>query len=166
MRARLQRRNGCSKDFSLIFKRIATENTLNNINAFAHDRGRADFFAFTLTDFFHEDLGGAEAQKKAVAGKILHDARFHRDLHRMARVRRDDAPAKLDPARLRGDDGKNGRRRASFKAVLAPPGIGFGDPECIKASILAGFGHGDGFVDRLHTELQYTDIKRSGHFAF
>ena len=43
--------------------------------------------------------------------------------------------------------------------MLAPPGIGFGDPESVEARIFAGLGHGDGFVHRLHAELQNSDVE-------
>ena len=58
------------------------------------------FLPFAFADFLHEDLRRAEAEQEAIAGDILHDARFHRDLHRMARVGRDDAPADLNASGL------------------------------------------------------------------
>jgi hypothetical protein len=40
--------------------------------------------------------------------------------------------------------------------MLAPPGIGLGDPEGIEPRIFAGFRHGYGFAHRFHAELQNT----------
>src|SRR6266851_8591244 len=83
---RLQRWNGSGEDFSLIFEWIAPENAFDDLNALAHDGGWSDFFPFPLSDFLHEDLGSAETEEKSITGEILHDARFHGDLHGMARV--------------------------------------------------------------------------------
>src|SRR5437660_7510822 len=47
--------------------------------------------------------------------------------------------------------------------MFAPPRIRLGEPESIEASTLAGFGHGDGFADGLHAELQNADFEGHGH---
>ena len=45
-----------------------------------------------------EDLRGPEAEQEPPGpGSLLHDARVHRDLHRVARERRDDPPADRQP---------------------------------------------------------------------
>src|SRR5258708_36708349 len=163
VRVRLQCRDSGGEYLTLIFKRITFEHPLDNFDAFAHHGRRADLFAFTLADFFHEYFGSSKPEEKAVARKVLHYARFHSHLNRMSRVRRNDAPAKLNAPRLRGDDGENRRRRARLKAVLAPPGIGFRDPERIEAGIFAGFRHRSGFAHRLHTQLQNADIEWHTH---
>jgi hypothetical protein len=48
--------------------------------------------------------------------------------------------------------------------MFPPPGIGFRDPEGVKARLLARLGHGGGFLDGLHAELKDSDIKWDGHF--
>src|SRR5580698_4376271 len=47
--------------------------------------------------------------------------------------------------------------------MFAPPGIGLGDPKRVETSVFAGFGHGDRLADRLHAELQNSDVKGDGH---
>src|SRR4029077_15856385 len=47
--------------------------------------------------------------------------------------------------------------------MLAPPRICFRNPECVEARLLAGLGHGDGFVHGLHAQLQDTDIEWNAH---
>ena len=96
----MQRGNAGRKNLSLIFERIARKHATDDFDAFAHHRSRTDLFAFTFADLFHENLGRAEAEQKAFSGEILHDAGFHRDLHGMASVRRNDSPAQLNAAGL------------------------------------------------------------------
>src|SRR5229473_1599523 len=47
--------------------------------------------------------------------------------------------------------------------MLAPPGIRLRNPEGVETGLLTGFGHGDGFVHRLHAELQDSDIEGNCH---
>ena len=71
--------------------------------------------------------------KRSRAGGLLHDARVHRDLHRMARVRRDDPPADRQPLRLARHQRRDDRRGARLHAVLAPPRVGLGEPDRVEA---------------------------------
>src|SRR5208282_6443559 len=163
MRIAPERRNVGGEDLSLIFELVALEYTADDLDAFAHYRGRADFLAFALADFFHEDLRRAEAEKKAVAGEILHYTRLHRNLHRVTGVRRNDSPAELNALGLAGDYGKNRGGGACFERMFAPPGIGFRDPEGVEARVLARLGHGRGFVDGLHAELKDSEVEWNCH---
>jgi len=47
--------------------------------------------------------------------------------------------------------------------VLSPPGIGFGEPEGVEAGSVAGLRHANGFLQRLHAELQHTYLERHTH---
>ena len=63
-----------------------------------------------------EDLRGAEAEDEPPGpGRLLHDPRVHRDLHRMARERRDDPPADREPLR------RAARSAPSTPSRSAPP---------------------------------------------
>ena len=163
VRVGFERRNAGGEDLALIVELVAREHAADNLDALTHHGRRADFLAFPLADFFHEDLRRTEAEKKAIAGKILHDASFHRDLDRMSRVRRNNSPPELNAFCLAGDDGENRGRRARFKRMFTPPGIGFGNPEGVETRVLAGLGHGDGFADGLHAELKNSDIEWNRH---
>ncbi len=45
------------ESFAFVFHFIAGEHGLDNLDALAHNRGRANFLSlFTFADFFHEDL--------------------------------------------------------------------------------------------------------------
>src|ERR1700688_4235044 len=51
--------------------------------------------------------------------------------------------------------------------MLPPPRIGFREPEGVEARGVASLRHANGFVERLHAELQHTDFERHAHlFAF
>src|ERR1019366_9496610 len=163
VRVALKRRNAGGENFALIFELIAFEHATNDLDAFTHHGSRPDFLAFSLADFFHEDLRRAEAQQETVTGKILHDARYHRNFDGMTRIRRNNSPAELNALRLAGDDGENCSRGAGFKRMFAPPGVSFGDPEGVETRILTGIGHGHSFVDRLHAELKNSDVEWDGH---
>src|SRR5713226_10595104 len=125
MGVRLERRHLCREYLPLILKSIAFEHTSDDLDTLPHHCRWTNFLAFSLTNLFHEDLRRAQAQQKTVSGQILHHARFHRNLHWMTRVRRDDPPSELDAARLRGNYRQDCRRRACLKRMLAPPGICF-----------------------------------------
>src|SRR6266550_9187174 len=43
--------------------------------------------------------------------------------------------------------------------MLAPPGIRLGNPERIESRLFTGLGHGHGFADRFHAQLQYADVE-------
>src|SRR5439155_22839730 len=47
--------------------------------------------------------------------------------------------------------------------MLAPPGIGFSQPEGVESGCLAGLGHADSFLQRLHAELQNANAEGNGH---
>ena len=47
--------------------------------------------------------------------------------------------------------------------MFAPPGISLSNPERVKTGVLTRLRHFDGFVCRLHAELQHADVERSGH---
>src|ERR1700686_1970729 len=47
--------------------------------------------------------------------------------------------------------------------MLAPPWICFGQPEGIEPGGVAGLRHTNGFVQRLHAELQHTDLEWHAH---
>ena len=65
--------------------------------------------------------------------------------------------------RLRGDDRGHGGGGARFHAVLAPPGIGFGQPEDVEAGAVAGLRHAHRLLQRLHAQLQYANSEGNGH---
>jgi hypothetical protein len=47
---------------AFVFHFVAGEHGFDDFDAFAHDRGRTDFFPlFTFADFFHEDFRRAKA---------------------------------------------------------------------------------------------------------
>src|SRR5258708_24586331 len=163
MRVGLERRNARSKDFALIFELVALEHAADDLDALAHYSRRSNFLAFPFADFFHEDLRRAEAQKEAVTGEILHNARFHRDLDGMSRVRRNNSPTELNARSLAGDDSENRGRRARLKRMFTPPWISFSDPEGIETRVLTGLGHSHGFTDRLHAELKDSDVEWNSH---
>jgi hypothetical protein len=163
MRVGFQRRHTGGENFSLVFECVAFEHTLDDLNALAHDGCWPNLLPFTFANFFHKDFRSAKPEKEAVCGKILHDARFHGDLIRVTRVRRNNSPAQLNFFRLRGDDRQDGSRGARFEPVLAPPWISFSDPEAIETSVFARFRHGNGFVNWFHAELQDADVEGDGH---
>src|SRR5208337_2357444 len=163
VRVALERRNAGGENFSLIFELVALEHAADDLDAFPHHGSGTDFLTFPLADFFHEDLRRAETQKESVTSEILHDARFHRDFDGMSRVGRNNPPAELNALGLAGDDGENCGRGAGLKGMLTPPRVRFGDPEGVEACVLAGLGHGCGFVDRLHAQLKDSDIEWNGH---
>src|SRR5580692_1099213 len=74
------------KGFSLILERVASEQTLDDLDALPHHGSRTNLLAFTFTNFFHENLGRSQTKQKAIASQILHDPRLHRDLYRMTCV--------------------------------------------------------------------------------
>src|ERR1700740_3490890 len=81
----------------------------------------------------------------------------------MARIRRNDAPADGDAFGLARSDGGDRRRRARFHGMLAPPRIGFGEPERVKAGSVASLRHTHCLVERLHAELQDADLEGHAH---
>src|SRR5260370_7092620 len=81
----------------------------------------------------------------------------------MARIRRDDAPADGDAFCFARRDGGDGRGGARLHGMLAPPRIGFGEPESVEARGVAGLRHANGFFERLHAELQDTNFERRAH---
>src|SRR5580704_14162512 len=141
MRVRLERRNVRRKNFSLILESITRKHTLDDLDTLAHHGGWPNFLAFAFTDLFHENLGSSQTKQKAVPSEILHHSRFHRDLHGMARVRRNDAPPQLNAASRDRNDCQNGSRGARLEPVLSPPGISFRDPESIEPRVFAGLRH-------------------------
>ena len=153
MRVRLQPRDLGRKNFPLISKCIALKHALDDLNALPHHRGGSYLLPFAFTNLLHENLGGAEAQKKSVARQILHYPCFHRDLHGMACVGRDNAPAQSKTPGLVRNHGQDRSRRACFKRMLAPPWIRFRNPEAIEPCFFAGLRHGYGFPHRLHAKL-------------
>ncbi len=50
--------------------------------------------------------------------------------------------------------------------MLAPPRIGFGQPEDVEASAIAGLRHANGLLQRLHAELKHANAEGNGHGIF
>ena len=159
MRVRLERRHVRLKDFSLILESTAGEHTFDDLDALAHHGRRTNFLAFAFANLFHEDLGRSQTKQKAIASQILHHPRFHRDLYRMTRVGRNDAPPQLNASSLGRDDGQNRGRGARLKRMLPPPGISLRNPEGVEPRVFTGLRHGNGFAHRLHAELQNTNVE-------
>ncbi len=151
------------KDFALILESVAREHALDNVDTLAHHGRWPDFLALAFADLFHEDLGSSQAKQKAVAREILHHPRFHRDLHWMSRVGRNDAPPQLDSPRFGRDDCQYRSRGARLERMLAPPGIRLRDPESIEPRVFAGLRHGNGFAHRFHAQLQNANVEWNGH---
>jgi hypothetical protein len=47
--------------------------------------------------------------------------------------------------------------------MLAPPRIGFGEPESVEARRFARLRHVNRFLQRLHAELQHADFEGHTH---
>src|SRR5947207_4644871 len=165
VRIRLERWCKGGKGFSLILHIPAGKHCLNNFQTLAHhDRGPDLFALLTFTDLFHEDLRGAETQKKtSFAGNVLQYACFHCDLNWMTRIWRNDSPPNGYSRRLACNHCAHRSRRTSFHRMFAPPRVCFGEPEGIKASRIARLSHGEGLFHWFHAELQNSDTKGYGH---
>ena len=163
MRVSLECGNIRRKNLPLVAKRIALKNALHHLDTFAHHSRGPDFLSFTLADFLHENLRRSQTEQKTVARQILHDACFHGNLNGMARVRRNDSPPQLNSFRSQRNGGEYSRGGSCFEGMLAPPGIRFGNPECVEARILTSLGHRQRFAHRFHTQLQHTNIERDRH---
>src|SRR5580692_440667 len=98
MRIRPKRWHIGLENFSLILENVARKHTFYNLDALSHHGGRSNFLALAFTNLFHENLGGSQAQQETTASQILHHTRFHSNLHRMTRVRRNDAPPQVNMA--------------------------------------------------------------------
>ena len=86
---------------ALVLERFAAEHAARDLDRVAH---RAERLRRLHLRVVEEDLRGPEAEDEAAgAGCLLHDARIHRHLHRMAREGRDDPPADRQPLRLARD---------------------------------------------------------------
>ncbi len=91
-------RNGCAPRLALVLERPAAEDPAHDLDRVAH---RAERLPGLRADVVEEDLRGAEAEQEPTRpGCLLDHPRVHRDLHRMARERRDDPPADRQPLRL------------------------------------------------------------------
>ena len=81
----------------------------------------------------------------------------------MARVGRDDPPADRQALRLAGDDAGQHRRGLGLHAVLAPPGIGLGEPDRVEARLVHDARRLEHLLERLHRQLHHADAERNGH---
>src|SRR5207248_1468329 len=106
-----------------IFECIAFKHASNDVDALFHYSRWADFFTFPFADFLHENLRGSKAKQKAVSGDVLHYTGFHRDLHRMPRVGRNNSPPKLNAPRLRCNHSQDRSRGTRLESVLTPPRV-------------------------------------------
>src|SRR5580693_7893936 len=100
MRIRLQGRHAGLENLAFVLKSSAVQDAFDDFDTLSHDSRWTNFLAFPLADLLHENLGSAQTQQESIAGEILHDAGFHRNLHRVTRVGRDDAPSQLNPPGL------------------------------------------------------------------
>ena len=101
--------------------------------------------------------------KRPGPGGLLHEARVHRDLHRMARVGRDDPPADGQPLRLAGDHAGEHGRGLGLHAVLAPPRVGLGEPDRVEAGLVHDARRLEHLLQRLHRQLHHADAERNRH---
>ena len=155
-RARARRRSTCRR-------RSRTRSPREDA---AHDRrprrasARASSSSAVLR-VVEEDLRRPEAEDEAARpGGLLHDARVHRDLHRMARERRDDPPADRQPLRLARHQRRDDRRGARLHPVLAPPRVRLGEPDRVHAGLVHRPRRREHLVERLHRELHDADPER------
>src|SRR5260370_20619406 len=81
----------------------------------------------------------------------------------MTCVGRNNYPTELNAPGMAGDNGENCGGGARLKGMFTPPWVSFGDPEGVETCVLAGLGHGCGFVDGLHAELKNSDVECDGH---
>ena len=111
-----------------------------------------------------EDLRRPEAEQEPPRpGRLLDDPRVHRDLHRMARERRDDPPADRQPLGLAGHQRRDDRRGARLHPVLAPPRIRLGEPDRVHPGLVHHASRLEHLVERLHRQLHHADPERHGH---
>ena len=148
---------------AVVLERLAAEHAAHDLDRVAHRPERLRRLHLRVVE---EDLRGAEAEDEAVgAGRLLHDARVHRDLHRMARERRDDPPADRQPRRLARHQRRDDGRRARLHPVLAPPRIRLGEPDRVHARLVHRARRREHLVERLHRQLHHADAERHRHQA-
>ena len=165
VRIRRERRDVGREDLAVVLEALAAEDAAQDLDRVAHRRERLrDLGRAALLGVVEEDLGRAEAGDEAAGpGCLLHEARVHGDLHRVARVGRDDPPADRQPLRLAGDDPGQHGRGLGLHAVLAPPGIGLGEPDRVEPGLVHDAGRLEHLLQRLHRQLHHADAERNGH---
>ena len=151
----------CAPRLALVLERLATEHTANDRHGVAH---RPERLLRLRPDVVEEDLRRAEAEEEpARACSLLHDSCIHRNLHRMARERRDDPPADREPVGLARHERRDDGRRARLHPVLPPPRVRLGEPDRVHPGLVHDTRRLEHLVERLHGELHDADPERWRH---
>ena len=157
----LQRRNGRAEGLALVLERSAREHAADDLDGLAH---RAERALAVQSRVVEEDLRGAEAEQEPPRSRgLLHDARVHRDLNRVARERRDDPPADGQALRLLRDQAGDDGGRARLHPVLAPPRVCLSEPDRVHSGAIHDARRLEHLLERLHGQLHHTDAERRRH---
>ena len=146
---------------AVVLERLARKHALHDRDRVAHGPQGA---IGLLLRVVQEDLRRAEAEEEpARPGSLLDDAGVHRHLHGVPRERRDDPPADRESAGLSRHQRRDDRGRPRLHPVLAPPGVGLGEPDRVHPGLVHDPRRLEHLVERLHRQLHDPDAERRWH---